>query len=254
MTRILPFACGVAMAAMLAVAPLSAQERMRPLGEVTYEPRPAEPQSGIIRLQGEDRFIRSMRVFASEGSAEVREIRLVYRDGEEQRVRVRERIREGEQTSLIRLQEPRPLREVEIIYIPVGRVNLVLRADSRPAEPPPPPPKPQWVELVCETAGFLLDRDVVNIKSDTPYEALRLRASGFDMEVNELSVKYSNGVRDVFPLRTAIPSGSVTGAIDLRSQNRRIVQIELIHRSRVLSNQKARLCVEGLRARQPVEQ
>lgn len=245
------FAAGVAACALFSAVPLLAQERLRSVGDLTYEPAPIEAQTGTIRLAPEDRNIRSMRIYLDEGSAEIRELRLLYRDGEEQRVRVRERVKEGGQTSLIRLQEPRALREIQVIYVPDGRVTLELRADTRgpieDEEPAPPPPKPIWVELNCQTAGFILDRDAIDLKTADRFTALRLRGSVFDVEVAELSVKFANGVREVYPLRTVIPSGGVTGAIALREQRRPITQIELVHRSRVLSNQKARTCIEGLK-------
>jgi hypothetical protein len=258
MKHVVKFVVGAAALALVFVIPTFAQERLRPVGEITYEPQPVEPQTGTFRLQVQDRSIRSMRIVADEGVAEIRELRLIYRDGEEQRVRVRERIGEGQQTSLIRLKEPRPLREIQVIYMPEGRVTLVLRADTRPGfgeddDVQVPPPKPQWVELNCQTAGFILDRDVIDLKTADLISALRLRASVFDVEIAELSVKFANGTREVFPLRSVIPSGGITGAIVLREQRRPITQIELVHRSRVLSNQKARLCVEGLKSVAEIE-
>jgi hypothetical protein len=235
---------GAAALALLVAVPVSAQERLRPIGEVVFVPRPAEPQSGTFDLRPEQRMISVMRIAVDEGAAEIRELRLIYRNGEEQSVRVRERVRSGQTTSIIRLQEPRPLRQIIVSYVPDGKTRLVLRADYRE---PVEPPKPQWVEIGCQTAGFLLDRDVLDVKSKDSFRSLRLRGSGFDADVNELSVRYANGVRDVYPLRVIIPAGSVTGPIDLRGQNRQISQIEIIHRSRVLSNQKAQVCIEGLR-------
>jgi hypothetical protein len=215
------------------------------VGEVTYQPRPVEPQLGVFRLGRDDQYVRSLRIQSDIGSATVKELRFIFRDGARQGVRVEQRIRQGEATSLIRLQEPRPVQEVEIVYVPEGRVTLVMRSEGAP--PPPPPPPPQWVEIGCQTAGFLVDRDVIDLKTREKFDALRLRASTFDMEVNEISVRFSDGVRQVYALRTIIPSGGLSGAIDLRAQGRSVSQIELIHRSRVLSNQKGQICVEGLR-------
>lgn len=242
---------GSMLAALAVVMPqASAQERLRDLGEIRYAPRPVEPQSGIIRLQGEDRFLRSMRIEAEEGNAEIFELRLIYRDGGEQRVRVRERIRAGQQTSLIRLQEPRPLREVEIIYLPEGRVTLILRADTRPPEPPPPPPQ-QWVGLGCSNVSFLADRDVMTVSTRERFSAIRLLVQGNDVNMTELTVRYGDGTRDVYPIRTVIPGGGRTGAIALRGASRRISQFEMLYNSPVLTNIKPRLCVEGLKAPTP---
>jgi hypothetical protein len=237
-------------AGAFAVPQALAQERLRSVGEVQYAPRPAEPQTGVIRLQGDDRYLRAMRIESDEGTAEIIELRLIYRDGDEQRVRVRERVRSGQQTSLIRLQEPRALREVEIVYVPEGRVTLILRADTRPAEPPPPPPQ-QWVGLGCNNVSFLSDQDVLTVGTRDRFSALRLIVQGNDVNVTEMTVRYGDGTRDVYPVRTVIPGGGRTGPITLRGQARRISTIEMLYNSPVLSNIKPKLCVEGLKAREP---
>ena len=230
---------------MFAAPFAAAQEGMRPVGQLTYTPEPAELQTGVFQLRPEDRMIRSMRIEVRGGTADIQSVRLIYRGGEQERYRIRERLRPGQMTGIIRKQNRGPLREVEVSYIPQGQVTLVLRAGAGPAEPPPPPAV-TWNELGCKSVGFLIDRDVVNVNSSEFYRALRLRSSGVDIEMLELNVRFANGQRDSYRVNAVIRSGERSTPIDLRGERRRITGIEFIYRALGLSTQKTRLCVDGL--------
>lgn len=221
----------------------TAQERpLRPVGSVTYEPEPAALEKGVFTLKPEDRRLRSLRIEADEGSADVRSLTIIYADGEQERVRVRQTLKEGERTNLFRLEEPRPIRAIEINYIPKGAVTLVLLADGRRPEPPPA----TWVDLGCKSVGFLGDRDTLPVTSTETFKALRLRSQGYDIELLEMTVRFGNGARDNYQVRSIIPSGSRTGPIDLRGERRRITQLDFLYRARAIGTVKTKLCVEGL--------
>ncbi len=240
-----------AAALAFAATTATAQQGMRAVGSVTYTPRPVGEQVGVFTLRPEDRLIRALRIEAAEGTALLVELRLIFRSGATERIRLQERLRPGTLSNLIRSRDPEPIRQVEVIYIPEGRVTLVLRADTGPPAPPPPPPKPvvQWTELGCKSVGFLIDRDILNVNSRELYRALRLRSKGFPIEMIDLGVTYSNGQRDVFRVNQTIPAGGFTGPIDLRGERRRIGSVELVYQTKVLSNQKTILCVDGLQFR-----
>jgi hypothetical protein len=238
--------CFMIGAAALTATPIaSAQEVMRPVGQLSYTPEPIEMQVGVVPLSGEDRMIRTMRIEARGGTVDIQSVRLIYRNGEADRFRIRERLRPGQMTGIIRKQNRGPLREVEVSYIPQGQVTLILRAGAGPAEPPPPP-LVTWNELGCKSVGFLIDRDVVNVDSSEFYRALRLRSSGFDIEMLELGVRFANGQKDTYRVNAVIRSGERSTPIDLRGERRRIVAIEFIYRSLGLSTRKTKLCVDGL--------
>jgi hypothetical protein len=226
----------------IAAMPATAQETLRPVGELTFTPEPFELQSDVIAIRPENGRFRSFRIEARDGSADIRDVRLIYRDGATERVRVRERLRAGGVTAILQKQGRGPVREVEINYIPQGRVTLVLRADSRPAGPPPV----EWAELGCRTVGFLVDRDTLTLNSDQLYRAIRLRSQGFDIELLSLSVRYANGQRETYRVNTTIPSGGRTTPIDLRGERRRIAALDFTYATRTISNVRTRLCIEGL--------
>jgi hypothetical protein len=241
----------VAVSTLLAVGVGSAamaQERLRPVGSVTFEPEPATPEKGVYQLRPEDRRIRSMRILAEEGSADVRSLKVIYADGEVENVRVRQSLKEGERTALFELEEVRPIRSVEVSYIPKGAVTLVLLADSRRVEPPAPP---QWVELSCKSVGLLVDRDTVTMNSEERFRALRLRSANYDIEMAEMTVRYANGGRDNYQIRQIIPAGGRIGPIELRGERRRIAQLDFVYRARSIGPFKTKLCVDGLKAGGP---
>jgi hypothetical protein len=246
----LALCAGVAFTAPMA----SAQEALRPVGQLSYVPEPVELQTGVISLRPEDRMIRAMRLEARGGSVDIQSVRLIYRDGQSERIRVRERLRPGGMTALIRKQGRGPLREVEVNYIPQGAVTLVLRAGAGLPPLPPPPPPVAWTELGCKTVNFLIDRDVMNVSAQDLYRALRLRSTGFDIEMIELGVRFANGQKDTYRINGVIRAGERATPIDLRGERRRIVALELLYRTPVLSTMKTRLCVDGLQVQRMDQQ
>ncbi len=241
------FAFGLLMcASVLLAAPFAtAQEGMRPVGQLTYTPDPVEMQTGVFQLRPEDRMIRAMRIEARGGTVDIQSVRLIYRGGEQERIRIRERLRPGQTTGIIRKQNRGPLRAVEVNYIPQGQVTLILRAGGGGGGGEPPPVA-TWNELGCKTVGFLIDRDVVNVSSQDFYRALRLRSSGVDIEMLDMHVRFANGQRDSYRVNAVIRSGERSRPIDLRGERRRITGIEFIYRALGISTQKTRLCVDGL--------
>jgi hypothetical protein len=236
----------VACTALLAVSgQANAQERMRPVGSVTYEPEPAAPEIGIFQIKPEDRRMRRLRIEADEGSADVRSLKVKYADGDVENVRVRQVLKEGERTAVFELEEPRPIRTIEVTYIPKGAVTLVLLAEGRRAEPPPPVVA-TWKELSCKNVGLLGDRDLVELNTTEKFKSLRLRSANYDIEMIEMNVRYAEGGRDNYQIRTLIPAGGRIGPIELRPPARSIARMEFAYRARTIGPFKTKLCVDGL--------
>jgi hypothetical protein len=235
------------------IATAQAQERLRPMGEISYEPEAASAEKGVFELKSpRDQRLRSFKIEVDAGAAEIRDIRITYADGGRERVRIRQALAEGQSTALVRLQDDEPVAAIEVTYIPKGAVTLVLQGDSGRREPPPPPPA-KWAELGCKTVGFFADRDTVAVSTENRFRALRLRSNGFDIEMLEMGIVYGNGQRDGYTINRILPSGGVTNEIPLRGEARRIRQIDLLYRSRTISNKKTVVCVDGLQAGQPGE-
>jgi hypothetical protein len=225
-----------------------AQERFRPVGSVTYDPEPAAPEKGLFNIRPEDRRIRAMRILAEDGSADVRSLKVNYTDGNSEVVRVRQTLQEGQRTAVFELEEVRPIRSVEVTYIPKGNVTLVLLSDGRRGDPPPPPPQTaEWVELGCKNVSILGDRDSIDINSPDRFRSVRLRSQNYDIEMSEFSIRYSNGARDTYQVRQVIPAGGRIGPISLRGEARRISQLDFLYRARTIGPFKTKLCVDALR-------
>jgi hypothetical protein len=231
------------------VGSAQAQERFKPVGSLTYEPEPAGPEKGVFTIRQEDRRIRAMRILAEDGSADVRSLKVNYADGDSEVVKVRQVLQEGQRTAVFELEEVRPIRSVEVTYIPKGNVTLVLLSDGRRAEPPPPPPQQtaEWVELGCQKVGLLGDRDSIAVNSPDKFKSIRLRSQNYDIEMAELSIRYSNGGRDTYQVRQVIPAGGRIGPIALRGDARRISQLDFLYRARTIGPFKTKLCVDALR-------
>lgn len=230
-------------------APASAEVRLRSVGSVTYEPEPAAPEVGVYQIRPEDRRMNALRIEADGGTVDVRSLKVKYADGDSEVVKVRQTLRDGERSALFELDEPRPIRTIEITYIPKGPVTLVLLADVGRGEPPPPPPQQtrEWVELDCEKVSLLSDRNSFSISTPERYKTLRLRSANYDIEIADLSVRYSNGARDTYQVRSLIRAGGQTGPIELRGDARRISAIDFIYRARTIGPVKTKLCVDALK-------
>jgi Protein of unknown function (DUF2541) len=247
MTHLLKLAASAAVM-LVFVSAAQAQERLRPLGEITFEPEPAAAEKGVFELKSpRDQRLRSFKIEMDSGAAEIRDLRIIYADGGRERIRVRQNLAEGQATSLIRLQDDQPVAAIEVTYVPSGAVTLVLQGDSGRREPPPPPPA-QWVELGCKSVGFFADRDNIVVNTDSRFRSLRLRLNGVDIDLQEIAIVYANGQRDSYAINRVLPSGSITNEIPLRGEARRIRQVDLAYHARTLTTKKTILCVEGQQA------
>jgi hypothetical protein len=227
----------------LVAGSVQAQERLRPVGEITFEPDPQPAEKGEFKLAGRDQRIRAFKIEVDNGSAEIRDVRIIYADGGRERARVRQTLNEGQSTSLIRLQDEEPVAAIEVTYVPRGAVTLILQGEVRRREPV----AAQWDELGCKTVGFLGDRDTLEVSAAGVYRALRIRSQRFDIELNQLGITYGNGARDNYAVNKILPANTQTNEIPLRGEARRIRNIEFLYSSRVLSNKKPIVCVDGLR-------
>lgn len=230
------------------VAPASAEVRLRSVGSVTYEPEPAAPEVGVYQIRQDDRRMNALRIEVDGGPVDVRSLKVKYSDGATEVVKVRQTLRDGERSALFELDEPRPIRTIEITYIPKGPVTLILLADvGRPAPPPPPPQTAEWVPLGCQKVGLLGDRDSIAVNSSDFYKSLRLRSQNYDIEMAEINISYANGGRDRYQIRQVIPAGGQIGPIALRGDARRISQLDFVYRARTIGPFKTKLCVDGLK-------
>ena len=239
---------GIAVTALALCLSPAAQAEFRPLGSVTYEPEPSDLKVGTFEIRPEDRGIRSIRFSMERGEAEIRTFRVYYSDGDSERFRVRETFEEGERTEIFDIESDRPIRKIEIAFVPTGNVKIALLAETRRAEPPPPPPPPPplaWRELSCQDVSFLNDRDRVRLPVPKVFVALRLRAEVFDVQVSDMTVRYQDGSNERLRINTVVPAGAKTNAIDIRAEGRRLAEIEINYGSTGFGTRTAQMCFDG---------
>ena len=106
----------------------------------------------------------------------------------------------------------------------------------------------KWVELGCQQVSFLgKDRDTIRVgRREGRFKAIRLEATGDDVEMIDLKVIYSNGEPDDIPVRAVIRQGTRTRPLDLRGRERAIQQIDMVYRTPLNFRGIATVCAEGL--------
>jgi len=105
-----------------------------------------------------------------------------------------------------------------------------------------------WVELGCQQVSFIgKDRDTIKVgRREGRFKAIRLKARGNDIEVQDLKVIYAGGDPDDIQVRSRLRAGSQTRALDLKGRERAIDRIEMVYKSRPNFKGQATVCVDAL--------
>ena len=105
-----------------------------------------------------------------------------------------------------------------------------------------------WVELGCQQVSFIgKDRDTIKVgRREGRFKAIRLKARGSDIEVQDLEVIYAGGDPDDIQVRSRLRAGSQTRALDLKGRERAIDRIEMVYKSRPNFKGQATVCVDAL--------
>ncbi len=206
------------------------------LGTAGNEPR---LERAVIEVGRDAGLINAIRMDVKRNDAEILDLRVVYRNGSTEDIKVREVFKAGTSSRRIDLAgRERYIREIVVTYMARGPVRIEFHGDVSAAA--------RWEELGCKSVAFVLDRDVIRVGRKERFKSIRLRVEGNKIEMLDLSVIYGNGARDSIRVREFIPAGGSTKALDLKGDARGIDRIELIYRSLPNFGGKAIICVEGL--------
>ena len=78
-----------------------------------------------------------------------------------------------------------------------------------------------WYSLGKRKVNGLVDFDQINVgRGAGVFDKIRLKVTGNDLLIYDLTVRYGNGADDDIPVRLLIPQGGSTRVIDLRASNR----------------------------------
>lgn len=185
----------------------------------------------LLELQGND--------------IEIKDLTVVFGNGQKQDVQVRQFMRAGTRTKAIDLAgEKRHIERIIIVYRarPGSRERAVMKVYGYQKQPP----RPRWEELGCEKVGFGRDRDIVKVgRREGRFSAIRLRVDRADVMLLKLKVVYVRGPADEIDVKKRISAGEDTPPLDLRGERRAIEQVELVYSSIPSFKGSARVCVDG---------
>ena len=231
----------------------------------------------VVRVGRGDGRYSAIQLRSERNDVLVNNVRVIFGNGDTQDVNVRELIREDTRTREIDVDGRN--RFIQRVVMQVeraassdrrGPAKLCVYGRSARAAVAPPrvqrnaPPRAQaaaWVELGCARTGLRDDYDVIPIgKSDGRFRAIRLRAVGGKVDVEQVRVVYGNGQPDLINYSQSIDRGRLGEILDLKGGDRYIRQVELVSKRDtrdavrgiirgVISGRGVRgaeVCVEGL--------
>lgn len=206
----------------------------------------------VIRVGRREGRFEKIALEVSENDVEIRDLKVFFRHGPPQDVRVREFIPAGGHTRPLDLRGgDRVIERIEMVYRTRGpgrgRATVTvygLQAAERPHRGPPP--RASWEELGCQKVGFGADKDVIKVgRREGRFSAIRLRAKRSDVALLSLRVMYEHGPPDDFDAQARLRAGDETRPFDLRGERRVINRIELVYSSIPSLKGAATLCADG---------
>lgn len=221
----------------------------------------------IIKVGRREGRFSAIKLSVSGNDVEIEDLKVVYGNGKPDDIRVRSRIREGQDTRPLDLAGgDRFIDRIEIVSKREGNRGERRDRDSRerrrgPAKicvsgldiskgrgrgPGRPDRAGDWQPLGCQKVGFFVDRDAIVVgQREGRFRAIRLDVSGNDVYIMDLKVIYANGAPDDIRVRSEIRQGGQTRPLDLQGRNRAISRVELTYRAKPNFRGTARVCVSG---------
>lgn len=177
-------------------------------------------------------------------------LRVAFKNGKAQDIRVRRNIRKGKSTRPFDLSGfNRGIEHIEVVYRarPGFRRRGVIEVyGEKVRQPREEVRRPRWEELGCQKVGFFADRDVIRVgRKEGHISAIQLRVSGATVYMQGLKVIYERGSPDSIPVRAKIRAGGETKPLDVRHDRRHIKLIELSYGSTPSIGSRPVVCVYG---------
>lgn len=210
------------------------------------------PDFDVIQVGRRDGRYRAIMLTVADRGVRIEELRVIYGNGQPDRLVVRTGIRPGGRSPPLDLQgRDRAIDRIEIVaqheHDGQGRGRARLCISGLADEGPGRPHGARWQALGCQQVGLATDRDAIRVgRHEGQFRAIRLEVGGNDVFIESLMVVYGNGERDQLAVRAAIRQGTATPPLDLRGDRRAIERIELIYRAVPNHRGTARVCASGL--------
>lgn len=85
----------------------------------------------------------------------------------------------------------------------------------------------RWVTVATQTVNRTAETDIVTLRGNQRYSAMRLCAARRGIRIRDVDALYENGGRQDFQVRDFLPDGRCTRALDFKGKRRNIYQIRL---------------------------
>jgi hypothetical protein len=176
-------------------------------------------ETDIIRVgRGEGRF-KAVRLLVDNRDIRIADLKVIYTDGQSDSLAFNAFVRAGSPSRPLQLAGwARSIERIELLASKTpgeqrGRAEVCIeglrasrdeisrsrdgeRGPDRPVAVPVIRPNERgiWIELGCERAGFIDERDVIKVgRQEGRFRALRLVSQGNKVDVREMTVVYANG-------------------------------------------------------------
>lgn len=209
--------------------------------ELVIQPSPLQRRK--VRVGEKMGRIGRVGVHMREGSIDLVEISVLYANGKTQTFSVNERLARGARARAFELAgESRYVNEVSVLYRPIDEAAFAVLADpERPSRP-----SLRWEQLGCQSVGLFDFADVISVGGhEGSFGQLKLTADGGNVRLDRLRIYYGNGASQDISVRTVIPDGRETEAIDLTGRQRFIERIELYYIPSFSAGGHATVCAFG---------
>ncbi|HJZ29644.1 MAG TPA: hypothetical protein VKF35_00995 [Hyphomicrobiaceae bacterium] len=258
-----PATTGAAATGAAATGPATATAH--PLAETTRDGRgPAlfgvvEVSQGVeqdvFKLGREYGQLSKLRLRARGGGVPLKEVRVIYAEGEPEVVPLDAELAADAQTDWLDLNGDGFIREIQFVYPRAARGGKTrLEVFGEYAE--------SWFQPGAGTGGFSsanngwlylggqsplfvsirrglgYETDVVPVARNQGFGSLRVDVKNRAITLNWVKVVYDDGTSDVFAERQRVAGGSSFGPVELQS-GRPVKEIEVSHRSRLFDSQAA---------------
>jgi hypothetical protein len=201
----------------------------------------------VINVGGHQGGFTAIQLKASGNDVELLDLKVIYTNGDPDDIPVGSVLHAGFEIGPLDLKgRERSIDRVELLYktTPNSRGDAQICVEGLQGERQAEEPRQRWVQLGCRNVNFSVDHDEINVGDrEERFTALRLKASGNDVEMLDLKVIYAS---DDIPMRSVIRAGRETDPLNLTDKERRIDRVELLYKTVPNFRGEAQICVEGL--------
>lgn len=192
----------------------------------------------VIEVGRREGRFQSIGFTVSGGDARIEELKIVYGGNESEVLKVREVFKSGTRSRPIEMagRGGSFIQRIEVSYRAFGPVKIDFYGEKRRA--------PAWAELGCHRVGFLETNDVIRVgRREGAFRALKLTVEDSTLRLNRMRVVFGDRSVQTFDVRSAIPAGSETRAIELDGRRRTIERVELEYIPTISLKRGPRVCV-----------